>query len=99
MTMYVGDTLMVRTEAKDPYTNEHLDPMPLKAMVSFWAPGVNRRTELPSYGPFEMQRLVERKIFLHYQDTEDWAPGEWTYGILIEDVVKNREYSSFTLAL
>lgn len=97
MALYTGDTILVRAEARDPYTREILEPMPAKCTVAFWGPGKSRKKDLADYGPYEMRRHVERGIFMFYAETQGWIPGNWTYVLRMEDVVVNKEVGTFVL--
>ena len=103
MALILGDTIFVRAQARDPFTHEPLDPMPVEAFLSIWAPGQDRRTEKPKWGPYQMQRDVTTKFFSTYVQTDPaagWKAGHHDYEILVQDRaagVVNRERSKFLL--
>lgn len=100
MALYLGEAVRIRAAATDPETKAPLDPPPTSAVVDFWAPGQNSRTDTPTISGVAMTYRADKQDFVLYQATSgtEWVVGKWTYKVTITgDAYTNWEYANFAL--
>lgn len=100
MALYLGEAVRIRASATDPETGLALDPPPVEAVVDFWAPGLDRKVDDPTFSGVVMSYRTEQKDFILFQSTtgDGWIPGKWIYRVKVTgDSFENFEYANFTL--
>lgn len=99
MALYRGETVRVVAVPKDPDTLDPLDPLPARAWVDLWRPGVDRTQQVPTIPNVEMTRDEENQRFYADLDTngQQWMPGTWTYRVTAKDYYTSIEIGQFRL--
>lgn len=99
MAMYLGETIRITAVAKDPDTLDPLEPMPSRAFVDLWAPGVDRRVQSPTIATIEMLRdETAQRFYVDINTTSQaWRQGVWTYRVTAADTYRTIEYGQFKM--
>lgn len=100
MAIYLSETIRVTAVPRDPDSLDPLDPLPSRAYVDFWAPGVDRRIQAPTIANLEMTRdEAGQRFFLDVTtDTQEWRAGNWVYRVTAADTYRSIEYGQFTIS-
>lgn len=99
MAIYAGETIRIVAIPRDPDTLDPLDPLPSRATVDLWGPGIDRRTQAPTIPNVEMVRDEVGQRFYVDLDTSSqaWRPGTWVYRVKAADFYTTIEYGSFQM--
>lgn len=104
MALYVGDTVALRVDVSDPFTDELLSEYTVHADL-YYSAGTNPRTtpairESPDVAGVPFAWDTTHEAYLGYVDTTGYPPGTIYVRLRVDGpVYKNVEYSSFKIVV